>query len=116
MLRFLLTMTHEATVRRFLELFRVGTVCKPTGDPSDIRRAQKWQYQSCGVDTVAMIGVVYPYLFTKQEQGMLALEWGEKCLCPKIAPSKGERLPEEILTSRELIYNDLRTLNQRGQK
>jgi hypothetical protein len=99
-------MTDELTIKRLHSLFGVGRV-------NQIRKSGKhnnlWTYQASGKDAVYVVSLINSYLFTKSRQGELALEWGEKCLKTRA------NIPEDVLTLREIIREELSLLNKRGK-
>lgn len=102
-------MTHEATVRRLHGLFRHGTVyfCPNT----KAKYKPTWRWRVCNLQAVAIVMQLQPYLFTKNEQAKLLIEFAEKCWLPNTG---GQAVSEEVKILREVLYMEMRELNKRG--
>lgn len=66
-----------------------------------------------GREAIAVIFKLLPHLVTKEEQAKLAVEFSEQCFTES---GNNKPVPESIQIVRQLIYEDMRALNKRGQK
>lgn len=105
----MVTMTHEATIRRFQQIVKIGRVYKNDFKQSPNHKF-KYTWNQCGGPSVLVIRLIQPYLFTKKAQADLAIEFADKCMLGRGRVTVSEE--QQIL--RRVLVIEMRELNKRG--
>lgn len=101
-----ITMCHEVTIRRILEITGVGAIT--TNIPKNPKRRQSWTWWASNRQAAMIIQEVRPFLVTKAHEADIALEWADAPLAPRGGPGGGKPVPPVLLAAREDIYQRLR--------
>jgi hypothetical protein len=99
-----LTMVHKPSVERFKALLGVGNIKKKI--PGKNSRRVSWHWRVQGFAAAGVVETLLPYLVTKREEALLALDFiaGDKTTAKRLG------VPEYILVARELAYQRMRKL------
>lgn len=105
-LRVSVGMTHEATVRKIVELTGIGFFAKPRDPRPDRRPCYYW---SCsGLEAFRLLEDIEQFSVTKQAQIQVAKKFSNRTRCKT---GGGNHVPEETLLERESLYLEMKSLN-----
>lgn len=103
------SMTHQATIERLREITNVGYIVAwlPKGPTKSktYKKAYKWQCKSR--DAVAVLRLCLPWLYTKKEEALIAIEY------MNMNPER-KRIPASISARRMALRKKLMKLHARS--
>lgn len=110
-----ISMTHQLTINRIYEIFRLGNLYFRKA--RNCKHNDQYQWNSAGKDLYNILKLIYPYLITKEEQAILAIEFYEKCMINSgLKEERGNNLNVETVDLMLGLYLDMKELNKRGNQ
>lgn len=102
-------MTHLPTIEKLRTIFKIGTIYHQTAKPN-WKEVHLLQVNGIFVSEICLR--MKPYLITKQEQAVLAIEYSNKCILP---PGNVKEVESSIHILRSVIFDEFTRLNRRGK-
>ena len=107
------TMCHEATVRRCRELTGLGSIHSQESQRAHYTQAYTW-FCNAG-DAGMIIEALLPWLVTKREEALVALDFLNVPLAERGGNGGGNEVSEELETRRSEYWEKLRSLKSRNR-